>query len=465
MVNKKVLSRIAAVGLVGLLGLGSVSPAKAASPVTVTIDSFGDVIIKSLVREYQGLHPNITIEVKPNDLAALNGQGMLTGCSTGKTADITAVEIAYAGYWRTKPQCFTDLRTLSTSAGNAGPSDPGGLSANDIKSDYLSWRWSQGTATNKSQFGIPTDVGGLQLAYRWDLFKKAGLPYKRADVTKAASTWDGFIALGKKYEAKLSAAEKKKNKAFMDNAGAVFSAVVNQGTAKYYAADGSRLVLTPAKNGVWPKGANKQIKSAWNETLKATGAKIGSNMGQFTNGWYTGLGNGTFAAVLAPAWMMEYIKKYAPRDPAYPLDITKSSTYGKWDIAGMPGGGGNQGGSFLTIPKSAVHTQEAWDFLQWYLAPDQQEKVFIKFGLFPSTPASYEKSAIKNFVDPFFNNAPVGQIYATGVKKLKPIVMGPKEQAMDTAIQGAILRVANKKEKAAAAWLHAMSDIDKIPEK
>jgi cellobiose transport system substrate-binding protein len=456
-VNKKVLTRIAAIGLAGLLGIGTVSPAHADPVTTITIDSFGDVIIGSLVREYQALHPNIKIEVKPNNLADLNGTGMLTGCNTGVTADITAVEIAYAGYWRTKPQCFKDLRTLSTSAGNAGPSDPGGLSATDIKKDYLSWRWSQGTATNKSQFAIPTDVGGLQVAYRWDLFKKAGLPYKRDEVGKAISTWDGFIAMGTKYEAKLTAAQKKKNIAFMDNAGAVYSAVVNQGTAKYYAADGSRLVLTPNKNGTWPKGANKQIKSAWNETLKATGAKIGSNIGQFTNGWYAGLANGTFAAILAPAWMMEYIKRYAP------------ATSGKWDIAAMPGGGGNQGGSFLTIPASVDtqrpgHVQAAWDFIQWYLAPDQQEKVFVRFGLFPSTPASYAKSSIKNFVDPFFNKAPVGSIYATGVKKLKPIVLGPKDQAIDTAIQGAILRVANKKQKAAAAWVQAIADIAKIKE-
>ena len=59
------------------------------------------------------------------------------------------------------------------------------------------------TRTSPYTIGLGTDVGGLALCYRKDLFEKAGLPTDRADVDAAiGDTWDGFIELGKKYQTK-----------------------------------------------------------------------------------------------------------------------------------------------------------------------------------------------------------------------------------------------------------------------
>jgi cellobiose transport system substrate-binding protein len=69
------------------------------------------------------------------------------------------------------------------------------------------------------------------------------------------------------------------------------------------------------------------------------------------------------------------------------------------------------------------------------------------YGLFPSTPSLYTNKAITAGKDPFFNNAPVGQIYATGVKKLKPIFEGKLQRCIDMAMGSAISLVANGKEK------------------
>jgi cellobiose transport system substrate-binding protein len=147
------------------------------------------------------------------------------------------------------------------------------------------------------------------------------------------------------------------------------------------------------------------------------------------------MSKGTFAVMLSPAWMMDYIKGQAP------------TTKGKWDIADIPGGGGNQGGSQLTIPKGAKNPQEAWNFISWYLAPEQQLEVFQTYGLFPSTPSLYKDKDLIGFKDPFFNNAPVGAIYADGVSKLKPIFEGKLQRCIDMAMGSAISLVANGKEK------------------
>ena len=420
-------------GLISMGSLGAITPAQAvvdcttatadtASCTVLKVETFGDVIQPALVAEYRRLHPEIKLSIKKSDLDALNGTSLYTQCAAGGAGnpDIAAVEISYSGFWRSYPQCFTDLRTLRTTVGNK--------SANELKKDYLAWRWAQGVGYNDSVIGIPTDVGGLEVAYRWDLFKAKGLPYKRADVSKAWTTWPKFIEFGKKYMAKVSAADKKKNIGFMDNVATIYAAMMNQGTMKYYKNNG-----TDAGQLIFK--TNPQVKLAFNTTIEAGKAGIGTRIGQFSSDWNVGMSKGTFAVMLAPAWMMDYIKGQAP------------STKGKWDIADIPGGGGNQGGSQLTIPKGAKHKQEAWDFISWYLAPAQQLKVFQIYGLFPSTPSLYTDSDLVGFKDPFFNNAPTGAIYADGVKKLKPIFEGKLQRCIDMAMGSAISLVINGKEK------------------
>jgi cellobiose transport system substrate-binding protein len=416
--------------------LGFVSPAQAAIDCTkatvsgngcivLTVNTFGDVIQPALVAEYRKLRPDVKLAIKKSDLDALNGTGLFTQCAAGGAGnpDIAAVEISYSGFWRAYPQCFVDLRNLRTSSGNK--------SANDLKKDYLSWRWAHGVGYNDAVIGIPTDVGGLEVAYRWDLFKKAGLPYTRDAVGKAWSTWPKFIEFGKKYVAKLTPAQRKANVGFIDNIGTIYPAIMNQGTEKYYRNNGT-------DQGQLIYKTNKQLKTAFDTTVAASNAKIGTRIGQFSSDWNVGMSKGTFAAMLAPAWMMDYIKGQAP------------STKGKWDIAAVPGGGGNMGGSQLTIPKGAKNSQEAWNFIAWYLAPAQQLTVFKTYGLFPSTPSLYSNSALIGYKDPFFNNAPVGKIYSDGVKKLKPIFEGKLQRCIDMAMGSAISLVANGKEKVPA---------------
>ena len=433
---KKILLRASAILAAALLPLVASTPVKAATPVTLTIWTYGNVIedqkIWSAVTEYKKIHPEITIKIKKSDLDP-HHNSLVNAFLAKKTPDIAAVEVSYSGYFRSYPQYFEDLSQAP-------------YNANSIKSQYLAWRWAQGVAYNNAVIGIPTDVGGMQVAYRTDLFKAHGLPTNRDQVSALWPTWDKFIAAGQKYNSRLSTAEKTSCKVkkvcygFLDNGATIYNAILNQGDAKYYENDGT-------KDGKLIYSTNPAVKSAFTTTSKALAANIGVNIGSFTNDWNAGMNKGTFAAVLAPAWMMDYIKQQAPK------------TKGKWDIADLPGGGGNLGGSQLTIPKSALHKQEAWDFISWYLAPAQQLTVFKKFGLFPSASSLYSNVSLTGYKDPFFNNAPVGKIYSTSVVKLQPIFEGKKQRAIDNIIGQALSRVGLKKQTAAAAWTQAMSEI------
>ena len=273
------------------LALGIVSPVQAADKTVVTIWSFGDVIRPEFAAAYESLNPDIDLVIKKSDLDP-HHNSLTTAMLAKNTPDIAAIEVSYSGYFRSYPKYFTDLKTLGASA---------------MEPNFLDWRWDQGVGDDGRVIGIPTDVGGAAIAYRTDLFKAAGLPTDPAKVSALWPTWDKFIATGKTYKTKTK-------KSFIDSSGTLFSAVLNQGKEKYYDRTGKLVYST-----------NKQVRTAFDTASKADAAGIGSRISQFTSDWNTGLNKGSFATVIAPAWMLAYIKNLAP------------STKGKWNVAALPG--------------------------------------------------------------------------------------------------------------------------------
>ena len=81
-----------------------------------------------------------------------------------------------------------------------------------------------------------------------------------------------------------------------------------------------------------------------------------------------------------------------------------------WDIANVfPGGGGNWGGSYLTVPTQSEHQAEAKKLAGWLTAPEQQIKAFTAKGTFPSQKEALESSELLGETNAFFNDAPTGR--------------------------------------------------------
>lgn len=416
-----------------LLSFSTLTPAaQAAENITLELGGYGNVFEPWALTEYHRLHPNITLHVTKRGMDAHHDY-LTNAFMAQRTPDVVAIEVAYSSRFRSFPQYFEDLRSAP-------------YNANAIKSRFLAWRWAQGVGTNGSVIGIPTDVGPVKIAYRIDLFKSHGLPTNRTQVGALWPTWDKFIEVGKRYNSKLTAAEKTSCRVkrvcygFLDNASTIYNTMLSQGTTKYYEDDGSA-------TGKLIYKTNPAVRSAFVKTAGALNAKIGVNLASNTPDWGAAMNKGTFAAILAPAWMLDYIKQYAP------------ATKGKWDIADLPGGAASQGGSQLAIPKAAKNKQAAWDFINWYLHPNQQLTIFKKYGLFPSASSLYATSALKGYKDPFFNNAPIGQIFAKGADTLKPIFTGRKDRAIENIFGQALSRVALGKQTASTAWAQALSEI------
>jgi cellobiose transport system substrate-binding protein len=423
--NRKTSIRSAiAVAVIASLSLIGIQPAQAAK-IQLKIWTFGNVIQTPLEKEYERLNPTIDLVIKENSMDA-HHQSLITAFKANTTPDIAAIEVAYSGFFRSYPKYFQNLSGLVN------------------ESDYLDWRWDQGVGNDGKLIGIPTDVGGLQVAYRKDLFKAHGLPTDRVEVGKLWPTWQAFINTGKAYVSKLTAAEKTSCKVkkvcygFIDNAGTMYPAILNQGAKKYYESNGTLIYNT-----------NANVKTAFTTTAAAMNAGISTRINQFTSDWNAGMMKGVFATVLAPAWMLDYIKQQA------------KSTKGKWDIADLPGGGGNLGGSQLTVPTSAKYPAQAKAFIKWYLSPNMQLRIFKEYGLFPSASSLYNNPQLTGYKDSFFSNAPTGQIYVTGAKQLRPIFEGKNQRAIDNYFGQALAKVAVGKMTASAAWADAVAQISK----
>jgi hypothetical protein len=74
------------------------------------------------------------------------------------------------------------------------------------------------------------------------------------------------------------------------------------------------------------------------------------------------------------------------------------------------GGGGNWGGSFLTIPKQGKNQQEAYKLAEWLTAPEQTLKIFRP----PATSlpgGAVRQPRVLALKNDFFSGAPVGEIF------------------------------------------------------
>lgn len=373
--------------------------------------AFGDMGLGDLIAEYEEANPDIKINMKISDFDP-HHQGLLTSLDSA-APDVAAIEVGYSSLFMAVSDKFVDMREYGAEA---------------LEADYLDWRWAHGVDLDGRIFGIPTDVGPMAVCYRADLFEAAGLPSDRDAVSALWPTWEDFIKVGQQYVDATG-------NAFLSSTGYVWNAVKNQSNEKFYSADGSELIYD----------TNPQIQRAWDLSVAAT--PIAANIGDWTADWNAGMNNGAYAALTCPAWMMGYIQSQAP-------DLS-----GAWDVAAMPEGGGNWGGSQLAIPARAQYPAEAADFITWILSAENQLKLFKKSGQFPSTIAAYSDAELLAFESEFFNNAPIGAIYAEGVKTLVPIYEGPRERIIDQEFGAALGRIANGDETAAEAWANAIANI------
>ncbi|MEU2764619.1 MULTISPECIES: extracellular solute-binding protein [unclassified Streptomyces] len=425
---KRATARLGAVVLAGALlaacgsSDSSDSSDSAGGKVTLNVDLFGSFGFKEagLYEEYQKLNPNITIKQSDTQDEADYWKSFQTRLAGGGgLADVQGVEVGrIASVTQQQSDKFQDLKEFG---------------ADKLKGEFAEAKWSAATTEDGKILGLGTDVGPEAMCYRTDLFKEAGLPTDREELAEKWATWDGYLELGKEYKKKAPA-----KSAWLDSVGSLYGIMIGQEEERYYDASGELIY-----------DKNPAVKEAWDTSVEAAEAGLSAKLDQWSPQWNQAFAAGSFATIPCPAWMLGYIKGQAG-----------DGGQGKWDIAELPGGAGNWGGSYLSIPRAAKHKKEAYQLIAWLTAPEQQAKVFQKQGNFPSSTGAIE--TIADAKDAYFSGAPIGQIFGDAAKEAPVQVLGVHDQNVMQQITNALSEVERKGVSSDKAWGTAKKGVDNV---
>jgi cellobiose transport system substrate-binding protein len=384
--------------------------------IKLTINNFGVFGYKPLYEEYKQSHPNIEIIESVSEYNTQHSNLINHLAAGSGAADIEAVDEGFMAQLKAKPEQFANLLDFG---------------AGELEKNYAAFKWQASmSADGKKQIGLGTDVGGLAMCYRTDLFAKAKLPTDRAAVSALWPTWEKYVETGAKFKAAKTGA------AFFDAATNLYNGQVYQLEKSYYEPGTNQVIVD----------TNPGIKAAWALTMKAIEQGLSAKLVAWQPDWVTAFQTGAFATITCPAWMGGYIKEQAP------------STAGKWDIASVPGAAGNWGGSWLTIPAQSKHPKEAYELAAFLTAPAQQVKIFKSVGNFPSAIPAIHDPSVESFTNAFFNNAPTGKIFGESAINLKPQFQGEKHGPIRKAVEDGITRVEQGRQKPDAAFAQSLKD-------
>jgi cellobiose transport system substrate-binding protein len=388
--------------------------------VTLTVDIFGEFGYDQLYQQYMTAHPNITIKQRKvsslDDYKPRIQQWIATGSGAG---DVVALEEGILPTYMQQASKFVNLYDYG---------------ARSLQNNFLPWKWQMGITPDGNQLiGLGTDIGPLAMCYRTDLFKKAGLPTARDDVSKLWPTWDAFYSTGQKFQSKVPGTK------WLDGPTAVLRSTMLQnagaGPGYSYFDKSNNLVVD----------TNPAVKQAFDTALKLEQAHMTSDMAIFTPPWQTALKRSTFATLPCPSWMLGGIEQFSG-----------SFGKGKWDVAATPGGSGYWGGSWLAVPKQTKHAKEAAELAEFLTSSQGQIGAFKDKSTFPSSPQAEQDPAVSGFKNAYFSDAPVGQIFGNMASQVKPVYLGPKNEDVRAAVENVLIAVGQGKVKPADAWSKAV---------
>ncbi|GAA1856694.1 extracellular solute-binding protein [Microbacterium koreense] len=394
-------------------GGGGDATAEPDGDITLTVATFNDFgYTDELLQQYMDENPNVTVV---HNRAAESGDAranFFQKLGKGGLADVEAVEID----WFAEAMQYSDLLAEAP---------------DDVKGRWLDWKEAAATDADGRLVGFGTDIGPQGVCYRADLFEAAGMPSDREGVAELFDgDWENFLDVADQYR-------EATGKPMIDSANSVLQGIVNQMEYTYTEPDGADIATT-----------NPEIADAYNLVVERA-IPNSAYPGQWSDDWFASMANGEFATMLCPGWMLGVISGNAP-------EVTG------WDIADVfPNGGGNWGGSYLTVPADGANVEAALDLASWLTAPEQQMQAFANAGTFPSQVEALESSELAASTNEYFNDAPVGEILAD---RAEAVTVAPYKDAdyfkYHDALQNAVNRVFDGIEDQTTSWNTWVAEVE-----
>ena len=410
-------------------GTASDEPASTENPVTLKVTTFGTMGLDGLYEQYENDNPGITIEATNID----TGGNALTDWKTKQAAgsglpDVQAVEEGWLGQVMTVSDTFVDLR------------DHG---ASEIQDRWVPWKTAQATDPEGRIIGYGTDIGPQGICYNGDLLEDAGLPSDREEVAELlggdSASWKDFFDTGKKYE-------QETGKAWYDQSGFVWNAMVNQLPEGYYTSDGSLNIE-----------GNTELRERWD--LLADAAQSGLSAAQTQWDWGKGQAfvDGSFATFVCPGWMLGVLKGQ--------VEAAGGDADSGWDFADVfPGGPANWGGTFLTVPEQSTHPAEAAKLAEWLTNATSQAAAFEAAGTFPSNIEAQSDPVVtgQNDLTAFFNDAPIGEILGNRAEGVEAQFKGADDSVIQEQVFGPATIALDKGTDGQSAWDSALETLKNL---
>ncbi|MFE2433072.1 extracellular solute-binding protein [Streptomyces sp. NPDC059373] len=400
-------------------GCGSGSGGSDGGTVTLKITTQVDYGYRGAIyKEFEKTHPGIKVkEVLVDDLP----QKLVTQLAAGRGAS-DVVGLGDDTLTKFKPSYAKFLNLADYGVDNT-------------KDPWADWAYQAGTVNNGAfVLGVRTDIGGMGICYRTDLFKQAGLPTDPGAVAKLWPTWADFTATGQKFAKKVSSAS------FTANTGDIWVAMTNQHKETFFAESDDSFIAD----------TNTALKADFLTAADMAVKKVSGGFPPFSPEMAAALKNGKAATAVCPAWKLDRTK-----------EASGAANSGKWSVASAPGGG-NWGGSYLAVPKQTAHPKEAAELARWLTSSATQKKLFLAKGYLSSHPDVYKDPEVLAKKDTYFSDAPTGEIFAKAADSIQPYYRGTHDSDISGLFVNALLRVEQGKQSPEDSWNQAISDSKKV---
>jgi multiple sugar transport system substrate-binding protein len=398
------LSAIVAASCTGGESSSSTNSNGSHEPVTITIQDYygASTPMKPVIKSFEQAYPWITVKYEAVDWDTLH-EKFTVQVSSGDAPDVATL----------------DMTWIPTFASNGLLENLSDISGGTMNDKAITDQYTQGGVDAMTFDGnivtmlFDFDVYGL--FYRADVFKQKGVA--------VPTTWDEWTAAAEKVAEDDNGDGKCDKYCFQVSPDTFhWSQFLYQNGGSILNADGTQAAFNS------PEGvqALEYYKGFLDD---GTGIYWGASAGDRQ----AGLKDGRIGMFTDGPYYMGIMKSGAPE------------LSGEWGVALAPYAkqpGSYLGGTGLSIPVGAEHPQEAWDFIQFMLRPENATKIFTIAGAAPGLTAALQSKAVDK-PDPYFsdqNTLPVfldAMSTATHFPYVSP--WDSIQATMDTGLESALL--------------------------
>jgi multiple sugar transport system substrate-binding protein len=386
----------------GLVACGG-STGSTSGPVTLTMWSWLPNI-QDEINLFEKSHPTIKIKLENAGQSSTEYTKLQTALKANSGApDVVQLELSHL------PEYILTGKLVDLSQ----------YGATDIQKDYVSWAWSQVSQGSKV-YAIPQDSGPMAMLYRKDIFAQYNLA--------VPTTWDQFAQ-------EAETLHKANPNVYLTDLPATdsgqFDGLLAQAGSQPFKYSGSNISISLNDTSAL-KAANY-----WSQLINE---KAVATNPDFTNDWYTGLGNGTYATWLTAAW-----------GPVFLSGVAAKSA-GDWAVAPLPQWSAsdqtsaNWGGSADAVTTQSQHPKEAAEFVEW-LNHDSASTLMLaqKQSLFPVVTSTLDNSALDTSSS-FFGGQKVYEVFSAASTQIKTTYQwSPFQSYVDGEMQNLLGEAVNGK--------------------